>query len=160
MRSLFEHMKSIPEYRSNRKKPHELAAMLTYIIAGYPNGRTSVGRALCWCEDNIDMLRKHLTLKHGIASEPTISRMLRGIDIEMFIYTFMEWTAEILYEHGIHIIIDGKALKGATERVKNGSTPYILNAIDAATELVIGQMPIDEKRMRSQRYHSFWSILM
>ena len=71
--------------------------------------------------------------------------MLNGIDVYMFMYTFMEWTAEILYEHGIHIIIDGKALRGSAEKIKNGNAPYILNAIDAATQMVIAQIPIDEK---------------
>ena len=144
-KSLLEHLRIIPDYRCNRKKPHDLAEMLTYLVAGYLNGRASVGRALCWSQDNIKMLKKHMTLRQGIASEPTISRMLNGIDVEMFMYAFMEWTAEILYEHGIHIIIDGKALRGASEKIKNGKTPYILNAIDAASQLVVAQMPIEEK---------------
>ena len=144
-KALLEHMRAVPDYRCARKKPHDLAEMLTYLVAGYLNGRASVGRALCWCEDNIEMLRKHMGLKQGIASEATISRMLNGIDVEMFIYSFMEWTAEILCEHGIHIIIDGKALRGAAEKIKNGNTPYILNAIDSATQIVIAQFPIDEK---------------
>ena len=135
----------LPDYRCDRKKPHDHAEMLACLVAGYLNGRASVGRALCWCQDNIEMLRKHMTLKQGIASEATISRMLNRIDVEMFIYAFMEWTAEILCEHGIHIIIDGKALKGAAEKIRNGNTPYILNAIDAATQMVIAQLPIEEK---------------
>lgn len=138
-------MRTIPDYRCGREKPHDHAEMLTYLVAGYLNGRASVGRALCWCEDNVEMLRKHMALKRGIASEPTISRMLNGIDVEMFMYAFMEWTAEILCEHGIHIIIDGKALRGAAEKIKDGNTPYILNAIDATTQMVIAQFPIDEK---------------
>lgn len=144
-KSLLEHMKTVPDYRCGREKPHDHAEMLTYLVAGYLNGRTSVGRALCWSEDNIGMLKKHMVLKKGIASEATISRMLNGIDVEMFMYAFMEWTAEILCEHGIHIIIDGKALRGAAEKIKDGNTPYILNAIDAVTQMVIAQLPIDEK---------------
>ena len=144
-KSLLEHMRTIPDYRCDREKPHDHAEMLTYLVAGYLNGRASVGRALCWCEDNMEMLREHMALKQGIASEATISRMLNGIDAEMFMYAFMEWTAEILCEHGIHIIIDGKALRGATEKIKNGNAPYILNAIDAATQMVIAQLPVGEK---------------
>ncbi|MEG1592727.1 MAG: ISAs1 family transposase, partial [Chryseobacterium sp.] len=76
---------------------------------------------------------------------PTISRMLSGIDEEIFALTFMEWTAEILNETGIHIIIDGKALCGGTEKIKGGNVPYVLNAIDAATKLVLGQLAIETK---------------
>ncbi len=138
-------MRDVPDYRCDRKKQHDLAEMLTCLVAGYLNGRSSVGRALCWCQDNIKTLGKHMALKGGIASEATISRMLNGIDPEMFMFSFMEWVAEILCEHGIHIIIDGKALKGATEKISNGKTPYVLNAIDAASQMVIAQLPIDEK---------------
>ena len=138
-------MKKVPDYRCERKKKHELSEMLTCIISGYVNGRTSVGRSLNWCENHINMLREYMELKNGIASEPTISRMLNGIDMEMFALVFMEWISEILQEHGIHIIIDGKALRGATEKIKGGNTPYVLNAIDAATELVVGQLAISEK---------------
>jgi len=86
-----------------------------------------------------------MALSHGIASEATISRMLAGIDENVFGLVFMEWIAEILREHNIHIIIDGKALRGATEKIKDGKTPYVLNAIDASTQLVLGQLAIDEK---------------
>lgn len=119
--------------------------MLTYLIAGFLYGRTSVGRALQWCENHLSELKKHIPLKAGIASEPMISRMLSGIDEEIFALSFMEWTAEILNETGIHIIIDGKALRGGTEKIKGGNVPYVLNAIDAATKLVLGQLAIDTK---------------
>ena len=138
-------MKSVPDYRCGRKKPHDLSEMLVCLIAGYSNGRTSVERALAWCENHIGMLRRHMELKNGIASESTISRMLNGIDGEMFALVFAEWTAEILKERGIHIIIDGKALRGATEKIRDGNTPYVLNTIDAATELVVAQLAIKEK---------------
>lgn len=138
-------MKSVPDYRCARRKPHDLSEMLACLVAGYANGRTSVGRALVWCENHIDMLQEHMELKNGIASEATISRMLNGIDEEMFALVFAEWVAEILKEHGIHIIIDGKALRGATEKIRGGNTPYVLNAIDAATELVMAQLTIREK---------------
>ena len=144
-KSLLEHLRTIPDYRCDREKPHDHAEMLTYLVAGYLNGRASVGRALCWCRDNVDMLKKHMSLKQGIASEPTISRMLNGIDVDMFMYAFAEWTAEILCEHGIHIIIDGKALRGTAEKIKNGNAPCILNAIDAATQMVLAQLPVEEK---------------
>ena len=46
---------------------------------------------------------------------------------------------------GINIAIDGKALRGGMEKIKGRQAPYILNAIDTATELVIAQLPIAEK---------------
>lgn len=115
------------------------------MIAGYLCNRTSVGRALEWCKSHIEELRKYIPLNSGIASEATISRMFAGVDTEMLGFIFSNWIAEILDEKGIHVIIDGKALKGGTEKVKGGKTPYVLNAIDAATKIVLTQLPVDSK---------------
>ena len=42
-------------------------------------------------------------------------------------------------------MIDGKALRAAAEKIKDKKAPYILNALDAATNLVIAQISIPEK---------------
>lgn len=135
----------MPDPRCNRKKRHVLAQMLVCVVLGFLVGRTSLRRSLTWCREHLDMLQKYMPLENGIASISTVSRMLGNIDAELFALTFMEWIGEILSTKGIHIVIDGKALRAATEKIKDGKTPYILNAIDAATGLVVAQMAISDK---------------
>ena len=86
-----------------------------------------------------------MKLENGIASVSTISRLLSTVDEEMFCLAFIEWMTGILSEKGVYVAIDGKALRGGTERIKDAKTPYILNAIDTITGLVIAQLPIGEK---------------
>ena len=138
-------MRMIPDPRCTRKKKHDYAELLVCLIAAYCTGRTSLRRALRWCEKNIELLRQGLALEGGIASPATASRMLGAIDEEDFCNAFMQWMTEILRTRGVHIIIDGKALRGATERIKDKNTPYILNAVEAATNLVVCQLAITEK---------------
>ncbi len=88
---------------------------------------------------------KYLTLKNGIPSLSTFSRIACGIDEELLSLAFTDWIGSILSTRGIHIVIDGKALRAATEKKKDKKAPYILNAMDAATNLVIAQIPIPEK---------------
>ena len=57
----------------------------------------------------------------------------------------MNWICAITDTRGIHIAIDGKGLRAAAGKIKGERTPYILNAIDVATRLVIGQLAIREK---------------
>lgn len=57
----------------------------------------------------------------------------------------INWTGEISSTRGIHIAIDGKGLRAAAHKVRDERTPYILNAIDAASRLVIAQLAIQEK---------------
>ncbi len=102
-------------------------------------------RSLHWCRNHLEELRKDMCLKYGIASPSTVSRLLSGIDEEMFLYIFMEWIGEIVQTKGRHIAIDGKALCGSAEKVKGIRAPMLLNAVDAETGLVLSQMPIMEK---------------
>lgn len=131
-------MRMIIDPRCGRKTKHNCAEMLVCLVVGYLVGRDSIRRSLKWCESHMNFLRKYIPLRNGIASPATVSRLLTGIDEEMFCLVFIEWMTGILNTKGINIAIDGKALRGSTERIKDGKTPYILNAIDIATTLVIG----------------------
>lgn len=86
-----------------------------------------------------------MELKYGIASPSTISRMLSGIDEELALYVFMEWIGEIVDSKNTHLAIDGKALRGATEKTKNAATPMIINAVETVRGLVLAQLPVDAK---------------
>lgn len=138
-------MRMVMDPRCGRKTMHDHAEILTYLTAGYLVGRNSIRRCLKWCESHEDYLKQHMELKNGIASPATVSRILGNIDEEMFCLSFLEWMTGILSTKGINIAIDGKALRGSMEKIKGRQAPYILNAIDTATALVIAQLPIAEK---------------
>lgn len=138
-------MRMVIDPRCGRKTKHDHAEILTYLAAGYLAGRDSIRRCLQWCRNHIDFLRQYLELENGIASPATVSRILGNIDEEIFCLAFIEWMTGILNTKGINIAIDGKALRGSTEKIRNRKTPYILNVIDTATTLVIAQLPIAEK---------------
>lgn len=139
-------MKKVPDPRCAREKEHECAAMLTYLIMAYIVGRCSLRRSQKWAKSHLKKLKKHLKIKKDVASVSTLQRLLAGIDEDAFVLVFTQWMAEMLEQVGIHIIIDGKALRGATEKIKDGNTPYILNVVDMATKLVLTQMAIDCKK--------------
>ena len=86
-----------------------------------------------------------MALKHGIASVPTASRILSGIDEELFLYAFMEWAGEIVNTKGAHIAIDGKALRGACDKARTFRPPMLMNVVETATGFVMAQLPMDTK---------------
>ena len=86
-----------------------------------------------------------MELKYGIASPSTISRMLSGIDEELALYAFMEWIGEIVDSKNTHLAIDGKALRGAAEKAKGGTTPMLLNVVETVRGLILAQLPVDSK---------------
>ena len=146
VKPLYEHMKAVDDPRSSRVKKHELAEVLVCVIAGYVTGHTTLRRCLGWCRRQETWLREcGLSLKNGIASLSTVSRLLTGIDEELFLYVFIEWIGEIVQTRGAHLAIDGKALRGAAEKIKGKKAPMLLNAVEAATGLVLAHLPIPDK---------------
>lgn len=143
--SLIACLHTVPDPRSERNRRHDLAEILICLILGYAAGKVSIRKALEWCERHLKWIRRFIPLQKGVASVPTASRILSQIDEELFLYAFMEWIGEKLETRGIHLIIDGKALRASAEKVKNGNVPYVLNAIDAGTGLVLAQLPIEAK---------------
>ena len=146
VRSLYEAMKEVEDPRSPRAKKHELAAVLTCLIAGYVTGHTTLRRCHAWCRRHEEWLKKEgLPLEGGIASISTVSRLLCSIDELLFLFVFINWIGQIVSTKGVHLAVDGKALCGATEKCKNGHAPMMLNVVEAATGLVVAQLPIPNK---------------
>lgn len=138
-------MKAVPDPRCGRKTKHDHAEVPVCLVIGFLVGRTTIRRSLKWCTRHLKWLRKYISLKNGIASPATACRILSGIDEELFALEFMEWIGEILNTRGLHLAIDGKALRAAMEKVKNYKAPMVMNAIDTATGLVAAQFPIQSK---------------
>lgn len=58
----------------------------------------------------------------------------------------MNWINEIIKnKKGKQIIIDGKAIRGATEKCTNGNIPYIVSAYLADIGIAIGQVKVEDK---------------
>ena len=146
VKSLYEHMKAVDDPRSLRAKKHDLAEVLTCIVAGYVTGHITLRRCLGWCRRHVKWLRKRgLSLKNGIASLSTVSRLLAGIDEELFLFVFIQWIGKIVQTKGVHLAVDGKAVKGAVAKVKGERAPMFLNVVEAATGLVLAHLPISDK---------------
>ena len=139
-------MRMVPDPRCKWKKKHDMAEVLTCLVAGYVTGHTTLRRCLAWCGRHQKWLKKMgLGLQNGIASIATVSRMLSGMDEELFLFAFMEWVGEILDTKGLHLAIDGKAIRAAASKVRGTKAPMLLNAVDTATGLVLAQLPIQNK---------------
>lgn len=108
-------------------------------------GKTKLRRIVRWSKRHLAELRRHMPFPNGVPSVPTMSRMLAAVDEEMVSLALINWIGEIYNTRGIHIAIDGKGLRAAARKVRDEKTPYILNAIAAASRLVIGQLVIQGK---------------
>ena len=145
IKPLIEYMRQVPDPRCGRKTKHDHAERLICLVMGFLAGRTTIRRILKWCRKHLKWLQEILPLENGIASVPTACRILSGIDEELFALIFMEWIGSIVSTKGIHLAIDGKALRAAMNKVRDHRAPMVLNAIDAVTGLVLAQVPMEKK---------------
>ena len=47
---------------------------------------------------------------------------------------------------GVHLAVDGKALRAAAEKCKGQRAPMMLHVLEVATGLVLAQLPIPDKK--------------
>ena len=142
---LIEYMRQVPDPRCGRKTKHDHVEILVCLVTGFLAGRTTIRRILKWCRKHLKWLQEFMPLENGVASVSTACRILSGIDEELFALVFMEWIGAIVSTKGIHLAIDGKALRAAMNKVRDYRAPMVLNAIDAATGLVLAQVPMEKK---------------
>lgn len=88
---------------------------------------------------------KLLELDNGVPSHDTFSRIFRIIEPKEFMNIFVQWMKEIVGQKGLHIAIDGKAVKSTRDKVNNGNVPYILSGFLCDIGLSIGQIKVDDK---------------
>lgn len=148
-KTLFDFFCALPDYRNQEhawKILHEIAEMLMCFVVAFLNGKSSGFQAWHWCLVHIDHLRSlGLTLENGLASYSTHMRMLQSLDSEAFMLEFIDWMNNIIVVYGVHLAIDGKGLRGGTEKNRGGKCPYVLNVVETEKGLTIASMPIDAK---------------
>lgn len=145
MKTLFNHFEVLEDPRDIRGKKHELINILIMTIYGVLCGYTD-------CVNLADFLKVHeeyfielLNLENGTPSHDTLSNVFSKIDSKKFMNIFIEWIKEIVGTKGLHLSIDGKAIKSARDKINGGNTPYIVSAFLSDIGLSIGQVKVDDK---------------
>jgi predicted transposase YbfD/YdcC len=110
---------------------------------------------LCGGEDCSDMplfgqakeafLRQFLTLKHGIPSHDTFSRVFRLLDPVAFAACFTRFMQRFADNLQNVVAIDGKTLRRSFDRASGQSPLHMLHAWSVGQRLLLGQLAVDEK---------------
>lgn len=145
MKSLFNHFEILEDPRDIRGKKHELINILIMTIYGILNGYTDFDNMADFLLVHRDYFIKLLDLKNGTPSHDTLSRIFSIIDSQKFLEIFIEWINEIIKSNGIHMSIDGKAIKSARDAINDGNTPYIVSAFLSDIGISVGQVKVNDK---------------
>lgn len=145
MKTLLNHFEILEDPRDIRGKRHELKNIFVLTIYGTLCGYTDFVNMVDFLTLHEDYFSDLLDLKYGIPSHDTFSRVFSMINPSKFMDIFIDWIKEITGSKGLHVAIDGKAIKSARDKVNNGNIPYILSGFLCDLGISIGQIKVDDK---------------
>jgi len=145
MNTLYKHFEILEDPRDIRGKKHELINILIMSIYGILCGYTDFENMADFLEVHEEYFTQLLDLKNGTPSHDTLSRVFSLIDSKKFLDIFVSWIKEIVNDNGLHISIDGKAIKSARDAINGGNTPYIVSGFLSDIGISIGQVKVDDK---------------
>ena len=145
MKSLFNHFEVLEDPRDIRGKKHELINIFIMTIYGILCGYTDFTNLADFLKVHEDYFMNLLNLKNGTPSYDTLSKVFSLIDSQKFMSIFCEWKKEVMKDNGLHISIDGKAIKSARNKIDGGNTPYIVSAFLSDIGISIGEVKVNDK---------------
>ena len=146
MERLVEMFEEIVDVRDSSGKRHCLTHILVMSVCGILQKRMDFEDIYDYAKAHEKWFDKKLNLWNGIPSVGTFRNVFRLIPAEQFLEIFLKWINCIVSEQsGKQIIIDGKAIRGATEKCIYGNIPYIVSAYLADTGISIGQVKENDK---------------
>jgi predicted transposase YbfD/YdcC len=143
--SLANYFANIEDPRDSRGKRHRLIDVFIMTIYGCLWGHTDFTNMALELKSHEDYFTGLLGLENGVPSHDTSGAVFALIDPGVFLECFIDWLASAASARGKHVILDGKAVRAATDRVHCGKIPYLVNAYMAGAGLCVGQIRIDEK---------------
>ena len=145
MKSLINHFEVLEDPRDIRGKKHELTNILVMTVYGILCGYSDFTNLADFLKVDEDYFIQLLQLENGTPSHDTLSNVFAVIDSKKFMELFIDWIKEIIKKKGLHIAIDGKAIKSARDKINGANTPYIVSAFLTDVGLSIGQVKVDDK---------------
>lgn len=140
--SVFE---GLEDPRTGNRKTHELLEMLFIALCTVLCGGQSCADMELFGKTKFDFLKTILTLKGGIPSHDTFSRVFKLLDPKGFHDCFVVFMQRFATSCQGVVAIDGKCLRGSFDKAKSKSALHMVQAFGVETGLMFGQIAVDEK---------------
>jgi hypothetical protein len=159
--SLYEVCQQVLDGRAARGKRYELAALLVVLVLAKLAGMQSLLGASEWIQDQQERLCAHLHLSwKRMPCANTYKYVLARLDSQQVNAQFAAWVVRTeaqsrcgeepsrlvvqASQRGVHLAIDGKALKGTGKQIYEGEEPQkqVVHVYEVQTGIVLQQCPI------------------
>lgn len=141
MKSFASCFSDLPDPRAQNAL-HDLTDLLFIALLSTLCGATSCSDMALFARTKAYLLEPVLTLKHGLPSHDTFSRVFRMLDPQAFERSFQRFmkafakAAKIKRPRGV-VALDGKALRRSYERGKSHMPPIMVTAWAAQTRMAL-----------------------
>ena len=126
-------------------KQHDLLEMLMIALSTFLCGGESCVDMADFAVEKESFLREFLSLKNGLPSHDTFSRLFRLLDPDAFRSCFRTFVARLAEGCNGVIAIDGKSMRRSFDKVSGKSPLHMVSAWCCEQRLVLGQLATDEK---------------
>jgi len=137
-----EVFRDVPDPRADNAR-HELLDILVIALAATLCGAESCADMADFGRAKEPLLRRMLSLPHGIPSHDTFSRLFRLLDPKAFEMAFRQFMAAFAKANGLDLCgvvsVDGKALRGAFERGSRTTPLHMVNVWAAEARMALAQ---------------------
>jgi predicted transposase YbfD/YdcC len=142
---LLDLLAQVPDPRKRRGRRHPLAGLLAAGIAAVIAGSRSFAAIGQWAADAGPEVLAGLGAARGPAEESTFRRAFALVSADVLdrVLGAWLWTKAVRAGGRLVIAIDGKAVRGATN--KGGRAPHLVAALAHGIGAVLGQVAVDEK---------------
>jgi predicted transposase YbfD/YdcC len=142
---IMKYFSEIEDHRASNARRHDLHELLMIALCSCLCGGLTCVDMADYGEDNEAFLREFLTLKNGLPSHDTFSRLFRCLDPEMFSACFRGFMAAFAEAAKGVIAVDGKTLRNSFDAASGRSPLHMVSAWACENRLVLAQVATDEK---------------
>ena len=144
--SFRDHFRDLRDPRVERTRKHPLINILFIAVCGVLSGANSFASIHEFATDRRHWFARYLDLSHGIPSDDTLARVLARLDPGAFEKCLLGWIRAVQEATEDRLIaIDGKTLRGSSDRADGRAAIHMVSAWATENKLSLGQVVVDEK---------------
>ena len=144
MASLIDKLGAVADPRRGNAQRHALLDILTIAVVASVCGAESCVDFAEFAEDRAPLLREFLSLKNGLPSHDTFSRVFRLLDPAAFARAFEAFVDDLGAAGEGVLAIDGKTLRRSFDRAAGRSALHVVTAFGTGTRIAIAQKAVAE----------------
>ena len=151
LRSLYDHLRQVPDFRARRGLRHQLATVLSIALAAQLCGASGVAPVAEFAkrlnQRQLGALRAWSPRRGAPREAPrqtTFFRVLSSVDAEALDGALRDWAASHCEPRGA-LALDGKRVRGASRRMRGDENCHLIAALEHGSGLVCGQVQVPDK---------------